>query len=119
MSRTIYLILTYEVIELRYFEGYSLEETATLLQRTSGAVRGSLDRAKKKIRESLASIAETYAVSITNIQAIPHDLWPAGQLPRLGLVEQVTLIAAGFDLTFRMDANGKTVTLIPIPATVD
>ena len=42
-----------QAIELRYFEGYSLEETAVLMQRSPGAVRGLLDRSKKKIRESL------------------------------------------------------------------
>jgi RNA polymerase sigma-70 factor (ECF subfamily) len=40
-------------IELRYFEGYSLEETAILMDRTTGAVRGLIDRARRQIRESL------------------------------------------------------------------
>jgi RNA polymerase sigma-70 factor (ECF subfamily) len=40
-------------VELRYFEGYSLEETARLMDRSTGAVRGLLDRAKKKMRETL------------------------------------------------------------------
>ena len=40
-------------IELRYFDGYSLEETAILMGRTTGAVRGLVDRARRQIRESL------------------------------------------------------------------
>jgi RNA polymerase sigma-70 factor (ECF subfamily) len=40
-------------IELRYFDGYSLEETAVLMGRTTGAVRGLIDRARRQIRESL------------------------------------------------------------------
>jgi RNA polymerase sigma-70 factor, ECF subfamily len=40
-------------IELRYFEGYSLEETAILMDRTTGAVRGLIDRARRQLRESL------------------------------------------------------------------
>jgi RNA polymerase sigma-70 factor (ECF subfamily) len=40
-------------IQLRYFDGYSLEETAILMGRTTGAVRGLLDRARKHVRESL------------------------------------------------------------------
>jgi RNA polymerase sigma-70 factor, ECF subfamily len=40
-------------IQLRYFDGYSLEETAILMGRTTGAVRGLLDRARKQVRESL------------------------------------------------------------------
>ena len=42
-----------EAIELRYFDGYSLDETAVLMGRTAGAVRGLVDRAKKQIRDSL------------------------------------------------------------------
>ena len=40
-------------VQLRYFEGRSLEETANLMGRTTGAVRGLLDRAKKKMREAM------------------------------------------------------------------
>ena len=42
-----------EAIQLRYFEYHSLEETAEIMGRTTGAVRGLLDRAKKKMREAL------------------------------------------------------------------
>jgi RNA polymerase sigma-70 factor, ECF subfamily len=40
-------------IELRYFDGYSLEETAVVMGRTTGAVRGLVDRARRQIREAL------------------------------------------------------------------
>ncbi len=40
-------------VQLRYFDGYTLEETAALMGRTTGAVRGLLDRAKKRIRDAL------------------------------------------------------------------
>jgi RNA polymerase sigma-70 factor (ECF subfamily) len=40
-------------IDLRYFEGYSLEETAVLMGRTTGAVRGLVDRARRQLRDSL------------------------------------------------------------------
>jgi RNA polymerase sigma-70 factor (ECF subfamily) len=40
-------------IELRYFDGYSLEETAILMGRTTGAVRGLVDRARRQLREAL------------------------------------------------------------------
>lgn len=43
------------VVQLRYFEGLSLEETAEAVGKTKGAVRGILDRAKQKIRDSLES----------------------------------------------------------------
>jgi RNA polymerase sigma-70 factor (ECF subfamily) len=40
-------------IELRYFDGYSVEETAVLMGRTTGAIRGLVDRARKQLRETL------------------------------------------------------------------
>jgi RNA polymerase sigma-70 factor (ECF subfamily) len=40
-------------IELRYFDGYSVEETAILMGRTTGAVRGLVDRARRQLREAL------------------------------------------------------------------
>jgi RNA polymerase sigma-70 factor (ECF subfamily) len=42
-----------QAVELRYFEGRSVEETAGLMGRTTGAVRGLLDRAKKELRDAL------------------------------------------------------------------
>jgi len=40
-------------IELRYYEGYTIEEAAALMGRTTGAIRGLIDRARKQLRESL------------------------------------------------------------------
>ncbi|MHB9048252.1 MAG: sigma-70 family RNA polymerase sigma factor [Pirellulales bacterium] len=42
-----------EVIRWRYLEGKSVEETAAIMGRSPGAVRGLADRAKEKIREAL------------------------------------------------------------------
>jgi RNA polymerase sigma-70 factor (ECF subfamily) len=42
-----------QAVELRYFEGRSIEEAANAMGRTPGAVRGLLDRAKKELREAL------------------------------------------------------------------
>ncbi len=42
-----------QAIRLRYFEGKSLAETAAGMDRTPGAVRGLLDRAKEKMLAAL------------------------------------------------------------------
>jgi len=42
-----------QAIRLRYFEGKSLAETAAAMDRTPGAVRGLLDRAKEKMLAAL------------------------------------------------------------------
>jgi RNA polymerase sigma-70 factor (ECF subfamily) len=41
------------VLRLRYFEGRSVEETAQQMQRTPGAIRGLLHRAKVALRSAL------------------------------------------------------------------
>ena len=41
------------VVQLRYFDGLTIEETARTVGKTTGAVRGLLDRAKSRIREAM------------------------------------------------------------------
>ena len=65
-------------------------------------------------RELLQAIAEEAALSISGIQAVPHDLWPAVQLPRLSISQQLTLILAGFDLSFDID-TATSIRIAPIP----
>jgi hypothetical protein len=47
-------------------------------------------------------------------ELIPHDLWPAGRLPALSLVDQLTVLLAEFDLTFRLVPGHRTVEIVPI-----
>ncbi len=42
-----------EAIHLKYMEGRSLEEVATQMNRSPGAVRGLIDRAKQKMRAAM------------------------------------------------------------------
>ena len=56
---------------------------------------------------------------VEQAERIPHDLWPAGSLPALTLVEQLTVLLAGFDLTFRAMPNGRTIEIVPLgPTTI-
>lgn len=52
--------------------------------------------------------------AVRNAELIPHDLWPAGQLPALGLGDQLTLLLAGFDLTFVPLADQRAIEIQPI-----
>lgn len=52
---------------------------------------------------------------LTNARLIPHDLWPAGELPPLPLTDRLTLLLIQFDLTFVMESPSR-VKLLPIPA---
>ena len=69
-------------------------------------------------QDVLADVATTYKLTIVNADEVPHDLWPAGNLPALSFAEQLTLMIAGFDLTFRLDQTGTQVQLIPMPERV-
>lgn len=65
-------------------------------------------------RELLQTIAEEVGLSISGIQTVPHDLWPAFQLPKLSTSQQLTLILAGFDLSFDIE-TAKSIRIAPIP----
>ena len=62
-------------------------------------------------RELLQQTADTAGVDIKGLEQIPHDLWAGADLPPLSLADQVTLIAVQYDLTFRMRADGASITL--------
>jgi hypothetical protein len=66
-------------------------------------------------RNLLTQLAEQSGLAIQGADRVPHDLWAAADLPSLSLVDRLTLILIQFDLTFQVDADGKTVTLIPLP----
>jgi hypothetical protein len=64
-------------------------------------------------RQILERLAQTSGVQIAGLDLVPHDLWPGADLPPLGLVERITLVAIQFDLTFRISPDGEQVTLRP------
>jgi hypothetical protein len=68
-----------------------------------------------QLLESLAGEAD---VQLAGLKQVPHDLWPAADLPPLSWVDRLTLVAVQFDLTFQVDAAGTKVTLRPLPEKV-
>jgi hypothetical protein len=66
-------------------------------------------------RDILAHLAQQNGLTLDGLNRVPHDLWAAADLPPLTLVDRLTLVAAQFDLTFSLSADGRTVTLLPIP----
>jgi hypothetical protein len=91
------------------------------LGRLPPALRTALLRAKPvrwemlaEPRELLRSLARQYQTPISGIDTVPHDLWDERELPAMSFVEQLTLIAGQFDLTFEFDADGRSVRLVPM-----
>jgi hypothetical protein len=61
-----------------------------------------------------ASLARTAGWKIANSDNIPFDLWDANALPDLAFAESLSLLLIGFDLTFELHPNDRTVHLIPL-----
>jgi hypothetical protein len=69
-------------------------------------------------RRLLDELARQAGVTVSGAEQVPHDLWPAVSLPPLAWTDRLSLLVAGFDLTFEIADQGKTVRLVPIPASV-
>jgi hypothetical protein len=67
-------------------------------------------------RDLLTNLGRENKVEIDSTNLLPHDLWAAGDLPALSLPERLTLLLAQFDLTFEIAADGRSVSLTPMPA---
>ncbi len=65
-------------------------------------------------RQLLLDHAKSVGATIANPDRIPHDVWNEGRLPRMSLAEFGTLVLNQFDLTFLVDSDGPTLTIIAI-----
>ncbi len=45
-------------VRMRYFEGRTVDETAQLMRRSPGAIRGLIDRAKEKLRAAIGRASQ-------------------------------------------------------------
>lgn len=66
-------------------------------------------------RELIAELAGEATVAVEGMEQIPHDLWAARDLPSLGWAERLSLVLAGFDLTFQFLRDGTAVRLVAMP----
>ena len=71
-------------------------------------------------RDLVTSLAQRGHVRLEGLDRVPHDLWPESQLPYLSTTDQLTLVLAGFDLTWQAKPDGKTLRIVPIerPVTI-
>jgi hypothetical protein len=63
----------------------------------------------------LDGLAAKGGVTIANAELVPHDLWPAADLPAMAWVDRLTLLLAGFGLTYELADGGTNVRLTPMP----
>lgn len=69
-------------------------------------------------RQLLAKIAADAHVTLGGPAAIPHDLWAAGDLPAMPLVDRLALVLFQFDMTFAIGQDGHSFVVGPMPADV-
>ncbi len=69
-------------------------------------------------RELLSQLANAANADVVNIEMMPHDLWAAGDFPAMPLTDRMTLLLAGFDLTFEIARDGSAIRLGPMPSEV-
>ena len=66
-------------------------------------------------REALQKVAMASGLAWSSLDAVPHDLMPARRLAGLTTSDQLCLLLAGFDLTYRWSKEDG-LTLAPLPA---
>lgn len=66
-------------------------------------------------RDIAAALAQEAGAELENPQQIPHDVWPAYDLPAMTLIERFSLVLAGFDLTFQVLDDGSQIRVTPLP----
>jgi hypothetical protein len=64
-------------------------------------------------RGLIIQLVEQHGWRVENATTIPHDLWAAGELPSMPLADQLSVLIAGFDLTYRVDGSKKTIEVVP------
>lgn len=69
-------------------------------------------------RELLAELASQAGLRVENPQLVPHDLWPAASLPPLPLADRLTVLLAGFGLTYELPTGEGSLRLREVPATI-
>lgn len=69
-------------------------------------------------RTLVEQIATQCGMNVEGLERVPHDLWAAASLPPSGFAERLTLVLAGFQLSFQFSADAKSVRLVSIPEEV-
>jgi hypothetical protein len=67
-------------------------------------------------RALFEQLAAEAGLKVVGNERVPHDLWPAGDWPALTVVDRMSLVLAGFDLTYEFAPDGSAIRLAPYPA---
>lgn len=65
-------------------------------------------------RQLIESIVEASGGHILNAERVPFDLWDANELAELSLAESLAVLLIGFDLSFELHAEERSVEITPL-----
>ncbi len=65
--------------------------------------------------EIIQKIAKRYKLRIENVDAIPHDLWAANELPEMNAVELLGILLVQFDLAWEWNADASLIRIVKLP----
>ena len=57
--------------------------------------------------------------SFVTSDKLPHDLWPGYDLPPLPLADRLSLLLAGFGMTYELQREGAAVKFVPVPDNIE
>ncbi len=100
--------------ELRRLEVNRLPAVARALWQRKNAVSW---QSLAEPRQLLAQVSQQSGIVIEGREALPHDLWPGASLPEMPVYSLLTVLLAGFDMTFQLNPDGSC-SLVPMPAKV-
>ena len=66
-------------------------------------------------RELIDRLGREAEIRIDGLEKVPHDLWAGNQLPPLSVAKRLSLVLAGFDLTFQVDSDPVRLRLVSLP----
>lgn len=103
-----------------------LQSNSTLRREEAGKLDASLRRKLAATRawkwdelaeprELLKELATEGGLAIASADQVPHDLWPAGDFPALSVCDRMSLLLAGFDLTFSFSPDASSIEVRPFP----
>ena len=65
-------------------------------------------------RGLVTRLVEEHGWHVAGSETIPHDLWAAGALPAMALADQLTVLLAGFDRTYRVLPEQRAIEIVPV-----
>lgn len=65
-------------------------------------------------RGLVTRLADEHGWRVLESERIPHDLWAGGALPSMTLTDQLTVLLAGFDRTYRVSPDQRAIEIVPI-----